>query len=57
MGTGEAVTMSTAVLRLCGQDSKGPRLVAPQSNDWMRRFMSFAGEYISREAMTGSAIS
>jgi hypothetical protein len=40
MGTGDAVTMSTAHLRLGGQLSSGPILVADQSKDWMSFFIS-----------------
>src|SRR3712207_2197209 len=36
IGTGDCRTMSRAVLRLCGQASIGPRLVADQSKERIR---------------------
>ena len=42
IATGEAMTISTAVLKLCGQDDIGPSTVDDQSSDWIRDFISFA---------------
>src|SRR5581483_7929067 len=40
MGVGEARTISTTVLRLCGQSASAPSGVAAQSNAWMRSAIS-----------------
>jgi len=44
MGTGDAVTMSTAHLRHVGQVSRGPTGVEPQSKSSMRFFISLIVE-------------
>jgi uncharacterized membrane protein YtjA (UPF0391 family) len=50
IGAEESVTMSTAVLRLCGQDDIGPSPVVDQSNDWMRAFIALGWGIIMRTA-------
>src|SRR3982750_1008827 len=53
MGTGEAVTMSTVVLRLCGHDQIVPMLVEDQSKAAMSVFISLSG--IGGEASESSS--
>src|SRR5215210_6668406 len=56
-GTGEYRTMSTAVLRLCGQDARGPRLVALQSKACTRRASSPPGFRPPGEGCAASGVS